>query len=60
MEKPKTHQRQVNIRLDDDTLAQIDDCRTQLRGSLPNIPSRSDVVRMAIEEFLRKRHKREK
>ena len=48
-------QRQVNIRLDDETLARIDECRTALRQSFPNIPTRSDVVRMAIEEFLENR-----
>lgn len=55
MKNSQGQQRQVNIRLDDATLARIDQCRTELRQSFPNIPTRSDVVRMALEEFLEKR-----
>lgn len=57
MANSKTQQRQVNVRLDDETLTQIDECRSELRHSFPNIPTRSDVIRMAIEEFLAKRGK---
>jgi Arc/MetJ-type ribon-helix-helix transcriptional regulator len=55
MKPSRTQQKQVNIRLDDETLARLDTCRTELRDQFANIPTRSDVVRMAIEEFLDKR-----
>ncbi|WP_019570991.1 CopG family transcriptional regulator [Thioalkalivibrio sp. ALE11] len=55
MKPSKTHQKQVNIRLDDETLDRLDECRSDLRDQFPNIPTRSDVVRMAIEEFLERR-----
>ena len=55
MKPSRTQQKQVNIRLDDETLERLDTCRTELRDQFPNIPTRSDVVRMAIEEFLDKR-----
>lgn len=55
MKLSRTQQKQVNIRLDDETLERLDTCRTELRDQFANIPTRSDVVRMAIEEFLDKR-----
>jgi len=49
----KPQQRQVNIRVDDDMLERIDEVRAGLRRRFSNIPSRSDIIRMAIEGFLR-------
>ena len=50
----RTQQKQINIRLDDTTLELIDECRAELRADLGTIPTRSDVVRKAIEEYLRR------
>lgn len=55
MKNSGPQQRQINIRLDDATLERIDTCRTAMRQSFLNIPTRSDVVRMAIKEFLENR-----
>lgn len=52
MTREKIQQKQVNIRLDDETLNRIDSCRTYLLESHGGIPTRSDVVRMAITAFL--------
>ena len=43
---------QINVRLSDDLVAAIDEKRVKLRDSLGGIPSRSDVVRLALEQFL--------
>lgn len=45
---------QINVRVDSSLLEQIDQKRVELRKSLGKIPSRSDVIRMAIEQFVRK------
>ena len=52
MKTGRTHQKQVNIRLDDETLRRIDNCRTELLKTEGEIPTRADVVRSAIESFL--------
>ncbi len=56
----RTHQKQVNIRLDDETLTRLDRLRAQFLDSSGSIPTRSDLVRMAIEEFLEKRSEGDK
>ena len=43
---------QINVRLTDELVAAIDEKRVELRESLGGIPSRSDVVRMALESYL--------
>lgn len=53
----RAQQRQINICLDDQTLSLIDECRTEERAGQGNIPTRSDVVRKAIEAYLRGRGK---
>lgn len=53
----KNKQKQVNIRLDDRTLSQIDKCRSQMMGE-SGIPTRSDVVRLAIDDFLKRYFKK--
>ena len=53
----RTQQKQINIRLDDKTLELIDECRAEQRADFGGIPTRSDVVRKAIEEFLRRQGK---
>ena len=43
---------QVNVRVDGDLIRLLDEKRTELLSKLGSIPSRSDVVRMALENFL--------
>ena len=45
---------QINARLSDELVAAIDEKRVKLRDALGGIPSRSDVVRMALESYLDK------
>lgn len=52
--KQAVQQKQVNIRLDDTTLARIDRCRIALTEKLGKIPTRSGVVRMALENYLKR------
>ncbi len=43
---------QVNVRVDGDLIRLLDEKRTELLSKLGAIPSRSELVRMALEEFL--------
>ena len=43
---------QVNVRVDGDLIRLLDEKRTELLSKLGSIPSRSEVVRMALECFL--------
>jgi metal-responsive CopG/Arc/MetJ family transcriptional regulator len=43
---------QVNVRVDGDLIRLLDEKRTELLIKLGSIPSRSEVVRMALEEYL--------
>ena len=43
---------QVNVRVDGDLIRLLDEKRTELLSKMGTIPSRSDVVRMALEKFL--------
>lgn len=52
MKTGRTHQKQVNIRLDDETLRRIDNCRSELLKSEGEIPPRADIVRAAIDRYL--------
>ncbi|MDG4868588.1 ribbon-helix-helix protein, CopG family [Guyparkeria sp. 1SP6A2] len=52
MKTGRTHQKQVNIRLDDETLRRIDECRSELLKTTGEIPPRADVVRTAIDQYL--------
>jgi len=47
-----TERIQVNVRVDGDLIRLLDEKRTELLSKLGSIPSRSDVVRMALENFL--------
>lgn len=44
---------QINLRLDADLMARLDEKRVALRKVMAKIPSRSEVVRLAIEEYLK-------
>ena len=43
---------QVNVRVDGVLIKLLDEKRTELLDKLGTIPSRSEVVRMALEEYL--------
>ena len=47
-----TERIQVNVRVDGELIRLLDEKRTELLSKLGSIPSRSDVVRMALESFL--------
>jgi len=49
---------QINVRLDAELATRIDEKRTQLQKELGRIPTRSEVVRMALERFLGKEPRR--
>jgi hypothetical protein len=53
MPKPQEEDRvQVNVRISEDLADQLDAKRVDLQKKLGKIPTRSQVVRMALEEFL--------
>ena len=43
---------QINVRVESELVERIDEKRVELRVSLGGIPSRSDVIRMALEAYL--------
>ena len=43
---------QVNVRVDGDLIRLLDEKRTELLVKFGSIPSRSEVVRMALEKYL--------
>lgn len=45
--------KQINVRLDPEQERRIDEKRADLQKALGRIPSRSEVVRMALDEFLK-------
>jgi len=45
---------QVNVRLDTELAVRIDEKRTELQKQLGRIPTRSEVVRLALEKYLGK------
>lgn len=45
--------KQVNVRLDPEQERRIDEKRAALQKVLGRIPTRSEVVRMALDEFLK-------
>lgn len=49
---------QVNVRLDTEVAKRIDEKRTQLQKELGRIPTRSDVMRMALDKYLGKDHRK--
>ena len=54
---PEHKQRQVNIRLDEHLYRLIDACRVEAHSETGGIPTRSDVIREAICEYLERRGK---
>ena len=53
MKKIETDRPQVNVRLTDELVRLLDAKRVELLPELGTIPTRSDVVRIAIERFLK-------
>ena len=51
-QKSSAGYKQLAIRLDDKTLSEIDKKRIEISKKTGSIPSRSEVVRMALDEFL--------
>lgn len=45
--------KQVNVRLEPEQERRIDEKRAQLQKELGRIPTRSEVVRMALDAFLK-------
>ena len=43
---------QINMRIDKELAARIDKKRIDLAGELQRIPTRTDVIKMALELFL--------
>lgn len=43
---------QVNVRVDGDLIKLLDERRIKLLVQLGSIPSRSEVIRMALEDYL--------
>ena len=46
---------QINVRVDSALIKLLDEKRTELLGQMGTIPSRSEVVRIALEEYLYKK-----
>jgi metal-responsive CopG/Arc/MetJ family transcriptional regulator len=47
-----TERIQVNVRVDGDLIKLLDEKRIELLKDLGSIPSRSEVIRMALEAYL--------
>jgi len=45
---------QINVRIDSDLASRLDQKRIELQKEIGKIPSRSEVIRIAIENFLNK------
>ena len=53
MKKIEAERPQVNVRLTDELIRLLDAKRVEMLPELGTIPTRSDVVRIAIERFLK-------
>jgi metal-responsive CopG/Arc/MetJ family transcriptional regulator len=48
---------QINVRITEQLARLVDQKRVEMQKTLGGIPSRSEVVRMAIEAYIGKAHK---
>jgi len=48
---------QINVRIQPDLADRLDTKRIELKGKIGKIPSRSEVVRIALEEYLDRKEK---
>lgn len=53
MKKTDPDRPQVNVRLDDEMIRLVDAKRVALQQELGTIPTRSEVVRIALEKYLK-------
>lgn len=53
VKKAETDRYQVNVRVDDELIRLLDAKRVELLSELGAIPTRSEIVRIALERFLR-------
>lgn len=53
MKKTDEDRPQVNVRLDDEMIRLLDAKRVLLQRELGTIPTRSEVVRLALERYLK-------
>lgn len=53
MKKTDPDRPQVNVRLDDEMIRLVDAKRVALQQELGTIPTRSEVVRIALERYLK-------
>lgn len=60
MKKTEKDRMQINVRLDDELISLLDEKRIELQRELGTIPTRSDVVRIALEKYLRASTKKSK
>ena len=55
MDKNDSERPQVNVRLDQEIIRLLDEKRIALRRELGVIPTRSEVVRIALEHYLKQK-----
>jgi Arc/MetJ-type ribon-helix-helix transcriptional regulator len=60
VKKTEKDRMQINVRLDDELISLLDEKRIELQRELGTIPTRSDVVRIALEKYLRASTKKAK
>ena len=60
MKKTEVDRIQINVRLDNELIGLLDEKRIEFQKELGTIPTRSDVVRIALEKYLRASTKKAK
>lgn len=60
MKKSEIDRIQINVRLDNELISLLDEKRIEFQKELGTIPTRSDVVRIALEKYLRASTKKAK
>lgn len=60
MKKTEVDRIQINVRLDNEMIGLLDEKRIEFQKELGTIPTRSDVVRIALEKYLRASTKKTK
>jgi hypothetical protein len=60
VKKTEVDRIQINVRLDNELIGLLDEKRIEFQKELGTIPTRSDVVRIALEKYLRASTKKAK
>jgi hypothetical protein len=60
VKKPGIDRIQINVRLDDELISLLDEKRVELQKELGTIPTRSDVVRLSLQKYLKASTKKPK